>query len=189
MTGYYDYAPTHVLDRPLVLAGYFADQTRYLGFRLAALTGLPVNNLDRLIEHRTGKSIWDLVWSEGEARYRALETELLDRSLRERPCSIVTLGDGALIDEGNRRRVAEGAQLVVFDVDLPNFYWRLKASEVADNDFWHPLHAGPVQGFEQVRPFYQQRQPGFATADHHIELAGRDDARLFDALMELLAEP
>lgn len=188
MDGYYDYHPLHALDRPLVIAGYLADETRVVGFRLAALTGLPVNSLDRLVEHRAGKSVWDLIWNDGEPAYRRLESELLARSLRERPHGILALGDGALIDDDNLRQVRRAAHLVVLDLDLPNLYWRLKGSGEADKEFWHPLHAGPVERFEQIKPFYQRRQPGFASADHRVEMAGRGSAQTVERLIKLLGE-
>lgn len=188
MEGYYDHHPTHGLSRHLVVAGYLGDLNRTMAFRLGSMTGLPVQSLDRLIEHHAGKSVWDLIWSEGEERYRRLESEILSQTLGQRPFGILGLGDGALIDEANQRRVAETSDLVVLDLDLANFYWRLKASERADLDFWHPLHAGPLERFEQVKPYYQRRQPGFAAARHRITLPGRDTARILDELIELIDE-
>ena len=64
MDGYYDHHPTHGLERHLVVGGYLGDFNRTMAFRLGSMTGLPVQSLDRLIEHRAGKSVWDLIWSE-----------------------------------------------------------------------------------------------------------------------------
>jgi shikimate kinase len=188
MEGYYDYTPTAELHRHLVIAGYLGDETRRIGYQLASLTGLPVTDLDRKIEHHAGKSVWELIWSEGEGRYRELERRYLGRLLDERPWSILTLGDGALIDAENRRRVSAEADLVVLDLDVANVYWRLKATPAAAQEFWHPLHAGPLERFEQVRPFHQRREPGFAGADHRIAMLGRGGADVVELLLGLIPE-
>ena len=126
MEGYYDYHPTVHLERPLVLAGYLGEENRLLGLKLAALAGLPSTDLDRQIEHHAGRSIWDLVWNQGEASYRALERRYLVRLLRERPAGILSLGDGTLIDEDNRRLVEKEAHLVVLSRDLAHCFFSLK---------------------------------------------------------------
>lgn len=186
MDGYYDYHPLHQLDRHFVLGGYVGEETRVIGFQLAALTGLPVVDLDRHIEHQAGRSVWELIWTQGEDRYRQLEREHLRSLLAERPWSILTLGDGALIDEGNRLLVSTEATLTVLDLEFSTLYWRLKAHPRADKNFWHPLHQGPIERFEQIRPYYLERQPGFAAADHRIELRGRDRAKVVEELMAIL---
>ena len=186
MHGYYDPHPVVFLDRPLVVAGYFGDETRRIGYQLAALTGLGVTDLDRKIEHHAGKSTWELIWYDGERRYRRLERRYLARLLAERPMSIISLGDGALIDEENRRRVLAEARLVVLDLDLANCYWRFKSGPLADKEYWHPLYAGPVERFEQIRPFYELREPGFAEAHHRIEVRSKGRNEVVEELMRIV---
>lgn len=183
---YYDHYPLVVLDRHLVIAGYLGAETRRIGYQLAALTGLGVTDLDRKIEHHAGKSVWELIWNDGEPRYRQLEQKHLIRLLAEKPRGIITLGDGALIDEANRERVLAQACLVVLDLDLPNCYWRIQSTSLGEKDFWHPLHAGPVERFEQVRPFYELREPGFTQAHHRIELRGKSRGQVVEDLMTIL---
>ncbi len=186
MRDYYDPHPVTTLDRHLVIAGYLSDETRRIGYQLAALTGLGALDLDRKIEHHTGKSVWELIWYEGESRYRRLEKKYLGRLLAEKPRGILTLGDGALIDEASRRQVLEQACLVVLDLDLPNCYWRIKSTDLGEKDFWHPLHAGPVERFEQIRPFYEQRRPGFAQAHHRIEMPGKGRHEVVESRMKIV---
>ncbi len=193
MHDYYDPHALVTLDRHVVIAGYIGAETRQIGFQLAALTGLGVTDLDRKIEHHAGRSIQELIWTEGEWRYRQLERKHLTRLLAARPCSILSLGDGALIDRKNLRQVLEHALLVVLDLDLPNCFWRLKAhhgSQKGDQQIdWHPLYPGPVERFEQIRPFYEQRQPGFAEGHHHIELRGKGRGEVVQQLMRLIIDP
>lgn len=187
MSDYYDHHPLVTLDRHLAVAGYFGDETRQIGYQLAALTGLGVSDLDRTIEHHAGKSVWELIWTEGEERYRSLERDHLGRLLAARPLSILTLGDGTLIDEGNRRRVLDNAYLVALDLDLPNCYWRIKRGPLGQKEYWHPLYAGPIERFEQIRPFHELRRPGLAEAHHHIDLRGLKRNEVVGQLMQLVS--
>ncbi len=189
MHDYYDPSPLVVLEQHVVVAGYMSEETRRIGYQLAALTGLGVTDLDRKIEHHAGKSVWELIWNQGEPQYRQLEREYLGRLLAEKPKGIITLGDGALIDRDNRQRVLAESRLVVLDLDLPNCYWRIKSSSLGEKSFWHPLHAGPVERYEQIRPFYELREPGFAQAHHRIEMRGKGRKEAVDELMAIIGSP
>ncbi|MCG8462990.1 MAG: hypothetical protein MI919_42440 [Holophagales bacterium] len=173
-SGYYDYAPRVVLDRHVAITGLRSEETRTIGYRLAALVGVGATDLDRTIEHASGSSVWNLVWTKGEAEYRRLEKQALRRALRAEPPAIVIPGDGALIDAENRGWLAEQTHLIALDLDLANCYWRLAGTERAGMDFWHPLHTGPLVRFEQIRPFYEARRPGLDAARHRISMVGKD---------------
>lgn len=186
MDGYYDYGPTVALERPVTLVSYVRDETRSIGYRVASLLGLPYYDIDRTIEHETGTSVWNLIWRDGEERYRELERRHVEKALSEKPRGLIALGDGALVDPETRRRVLAEADLVLLDLDLPNLYWRLKAGPNASMDFWHPLHAGPLERLEQVRPFYDARRPALEEAPHKVELLGRDRGAVVDRVVELV---
>lgn len=188
MRDYYDPHPTVTLDSHLVLAGYFGPETRQVAFQLAAMTGLGVTDLDRKIEHHAGKSIEDLIWSEGEASYRRLERQYLESLLAERPNAILSLGDGALIDAANRSRVLEGARLIVLDLDLPNCFWRFKSGAIGSPEWSHPLHPGPIEHFEDLRPYHARRAPGFAEAHYRLEIRGKKRTAVVAMLMEIVEE-
>lgn len=186
MDGYYDYGPTVSLDRHVALTSFLPEETRMVAYRAAALLGLSAVDIDRNVEHQAGCSMWDLIWKRGESTYRKLEREHLQRSLAARPFSLISLGDGALIDEASRTEVNEFAHLVVLDVDLANCFWRLKGTDRSSTDYWHPLYPGPLERIEQVRPFYQHRRPGMDTAAHQVSLEGSSAHRAVDALVDLV---
>ena len=131
-------------------------------------------------------SVWNLIWSQTESRYRELERAQLQQALDSRPFGIVTLGDGTLMDVASRQRVLDTCHLVALELDLANCYWRLKTRPNADMDFWHPLHAGPLQRFEQVKPFHEARWPGMHEAPHQIPIRGLDKGAVVTTLRNLL---
>ena len=184
MDGYYDVAPRMSLEHPLAITGYIPSETRRIGYRLSALTGLGVTDLDRKVEHVAGQSIPRLLLEEGEDAYRRLEGEALRRLLNERPFGILTLGDGALLDTSSRQRVLQSTRLVILDLDLPNLYWRLSPGGDASEEPWHPLIPHPLERFEQLQPFHGPRAVSFAEARHRIPLRGL--AQAVDQLLKLL---
>lgn len=186
MSGYYDHHPVVSLGRHFVLGGYFVAETRQIAYQLAALTGLGVTDLDRTIEHYAGKSIGELIETDGEDRYRRLESFHLTRLLAASPWAIISLGDGTLLDDGNSRRVLEAATLVVLDRDLANCYWQVRREAANSVGPWHPLFPGPVERFEQIRPFHEPRRPGFLRAHHRFDVTGQKRARVVERLMELI---
>ncbi|RMH21633.1 MAG: hypothetical protein D6696_05370 [Acidobacteria bacterium] len=143
-------------------------------------------DLDRKVEHRAGKSVWELVIEDGAERYRRLEGEQLVRALRDRPFGILTLGDGALIDPAGRRRVLEESTLVVLDYDLAGCFWRLLTRPAPQHDWWHPLHREPLLGPEQLRPFVDARRRGLEAAPHRIRMRGRTLAAALAEVRALL---
>ncbi len=187
VSSYYDHHPLVQLERHLVLAGYVSSDTRKIGYQLAALTGLGVTDLERTVEHFAGMSVPKLMHTKGEAEYRRLEHRHLRRLLDAKPHAIITLGDGTLINPSNRQRVLDQAQLVVLDLDLPSCYWRLRQGATSDMDHWHPLYSEALERFEQVRPFHELRQPGFAEAHQRIDLGRHGRGAAVDQLIKLIA--
>ena len=67
----------------LVLIGFMGSGKTSVGLKLSYRLRIPVEDTDKLIERREGRSISDIFAAEGEAFFRRLETELL-RELLEK---------------------------------------------------------------------------------------------------------
>ena len=89
----------------IVLIGFLGVDQHGLGRDLAALSGLPLIEVDRWVEHAAGQSLVALVQTQGIEALRQLEDRFLAQALTTRPPGIVVLGDGALIKESNLRQV------------------------------------------------------------------------------------
>ena len=187
MDGYYDGHPLVTLTRHIALAGLVTADTARIGHQLASLTGLTLIDLDRQIEHEAGRSVWEVILEEGAASYRLFENQCLDRALADRPYGVLVLGDGTLLDDENRRLVADQTTLVALERDLPNCYWRLQTIQQEQNrTAWHPMFPDPLTSLDQVRPFFQQRQPTLGVAHHALPMAGQSVGETVQRLMELL---
>jgi shikimate kinase len=189
MPDYYDPHPLLTLERHVALVGLVAADTQRIGHQLAALTGLTLIDLERRVEHEAGRSVWEIVFHDGPRRFRELERRCLAQALFEKPGAVLVLGDGTLLDEASRQSVAAATRLVALQRDLPNCYWRLQTLQRRRaQTCWHPFFPELLQSIDQVRPFYQERQPTLAAARHAVQLAGRPTYEVVRQLMELIAQ-
>ena len=164
MSNYYEHGPLVLLQRPVVLIGFLGVDQHGLGRDLAALSGLPLIEVDRWIEHEAGQSLISLVQTQGVETLRQLEDRFLAQALTTRPSGIVVLGDGALLKETNLRQVLDKATLVYLKLSLASTYWKLRHQAVGS----HPLLLQPPESTEELRPLLAERQVGFDQA--HVTL-------------------
>ena len=149
---YYDYHPTVALSRCVVLGGTPSAAYREVGHDLAALTGLPLIDLDRLLEHQVGASLWDFLQREGEDKLRRLENELFAKSLETSPCALIIAGGGVLVQESNRRLIKGRAALAYLSLPPTAAYWELRREFAERGPRLYPHVPYPLLAFEQLRP-------------------------------------
>ena len=118
--GYYGDHPSDVdegpdlpaLDRPLLLIGPPGAGVGSVAAALCSLTGWPLADLDRRVEHDAGRSLAALLRAEGPRMLRAREAAALARALQERPPAVIAAGPLAFEHLDSRRQAAAGAQIV-----------------------------------------------------------------------------
>ena len=164
LSNYYEPGPLVLLQRPVALIGFLGVDQHGLGRDLAALSGLPLIEVDRWIEHEAGQSLVALVQTQGIEALRQLEDRFLAQALAARPPGIVVLGDGALLKGANLRQVLAEATLVYLKLSLASTYWKLRHQSLGA----HPLLLQPPESTAQLRPLLAERQGGFDQA--HVTL-------------------
>ena len=166
LSNYYEHGPLVLLQRPVALIGFLGVDQHGLGRDLAALSGLPLIEVDRWVEHEAGQSLVSLVQTQGIEALRQLEDRFLAQALTTRPSGIVVLGDGALIKRGNLQQVLDKATLVYLKLSLASTYWKLRHQAVRP----HPLLLQPPESTEELRPLLAERQGGFDQAHVTLDL-------------------
>ncbi len=164
-SGYYDYHPTVALSRSVVLGGTPSAAYREVGHDLAALTGLPLIDLDRWLEHQVGQSLWDFLQREGEDKLRYMETELLVKSLSNSPCGLIIAGEGVLAQAANRRLIKERAALAYLSLPPTAAYWELRRQIGEGGPRLHPNVPYPLVQFAQLRPLLDALEEAKKGAD------------------------
>ena len=98
-----------------------------IGKILAKNLGLPLIDLDHVIEANAGMSIPQIMEEQGEPAFRDLETAAL-KDLAKESESIVALGGGALLRDENRTFAEGHGKIVLLMADVETLFQRLSES-------------------------------------------------------------
>ena len=136
--------------------------------RLAAnLLGWQFFDTDEMIAAQMGQPAGQVLSTAGEARFRQLESEALQRASRSEAAVIAT-GGGAVIAEANRRLMRERGLVIYLHTSVEIAWQRLceqmRGSEAADV---RPLLAGD-DGQSKLHALYQTRQTWYEEAMLHL---------------------
>ncbi|MEL7155566.1 MAG: bifunctional shikimate kinase/3-dehydroquinate synthase [Actinomycetota bacterium] len=103
--------------RPVVLIGLPASGKSTVGKLAARQLDRPFVDLDERIEERTGRTIPDLFATDGEARFRTLETEALREALADDTPEplVIAAGGGVVTTEANRTMLIGGPLTIWLD--------------------------------------------------------------------------
>jgi shikimate kinase len=162
-------------DRPLILTGFMGSGKSSVGQLLAQRLCRPFIDLDGMIVASTGKSVNNIFAEDGETAFRALESDCLERVLKEKE-TIIATGGGAVLAENNRLLMKKHGVTVNLTVSLQQVLKRLE--EVADR----PLFAGQGNP-EGVRKLLEERERFYAEADIRIDTNGKS---VEDVAVEIL---
>ncbi len=131
----------------------------YTGKQLAERLSYDFQDLDDAIEAKAGKTIREIFADEGEAHFRQLERQCLQK-LGEQPQLVVATGGGAPCFFDNMELMNAAGLTIFLDTSVETLVQRLKP-EIAHR----PLLAGKsdaelqefiTQKLSERRPFYEQ---------------------------------
>jgi len=128
-----------------------------VGTALARLLGVEFCDSDDEIVRAADRSIAEIFERDGEAFFRARESEVIARLLRGRPC-VLSTGGGAFLAEANRRLIHDVGVSVWLRADLELLWQRVRHKTT------RPLLRTPNPR-ETLRTLYEARLPFYAEAD------------------------
>lgn len=107
------------LTRTVVMVGMMGSGKTAIGTALARRLAVPFLDSDHEIELAADRTVAEIFSRDGEAFFRAKETQVIERLL-EGPCGVLSTGGGAFLKEENREIIArKGVSLCLkADVDL-----------------------------------------------------------------------
>ena len=109
----------------LVLVGPMGAGKTSIGRRLADRMGLPFTDMDAAIEAHAGTKVATIFEVEGEAGFRARESEMLAELLNARTSSVIASGGGVVLADDNRRLLRERAFVVRLEISVDGQLERL----------------------------------------------------------------
>lgn len=110
----------------IILIGFMGSGKTTLGVRLSYRLKMPVEDTDKLIEQREGKSISDIFKEDGEEYFRKKETELLGEISTRKYSRIISVGGGTPVREENRPLLKKCGIVVYLKIKPETVYERLK---------------------------------------------------------------
>lgn len=133
---------------------------------------------DRLVERRSGHSVTELFETEGEARFRELETAALE-TLRADRSLLVSCGGGIVETPRNIDLMHEMGFCVYLDGDIDDSLRQIRRSDTRP-DFRSAEHAARL--LVHRRPLYRR------AADLTVDIRGRSFKEVSYTVADLLLE-
>jgi len=143
----------------VVLIGFMGSGKSTIGIRLSYQLRYVLEDTDKLIEARAGKSVSDIFAREGEAAFRQMETELLEKLAEKRGQRIYSVGGGTPVRAVNRPLLKKLGTVVYLRTRPETVYERLKG------DTTRPLLQGE-DPLGKIRRLMAEREEAYIeTAD------------------------
>jgi shikimate kinase len=163
-----------------VLIGMMGAGKTTLGRRLARRLSRPFIDSDQQIEMQTGRTVREIFESDGEAAFRALETEALADALSTPSPSVVAAAGGTVLRDVNRDRMREHGTVIWLRADPSELAERVR------NGTHRPLLAeDPAATLHRLDA--ERGDLYRDVADHIVETSGRAPDDIVDELCALLA--
>lgn len=150
----------------VVLVGMMASGKSTVGRIVAERLGRAYVDSDEQVEARTGRTVREIFESDGEAAYRALETEALVEALDRDVPVVVAAAGGTVLDPENRARMRAAGTVVWLDAEP-----EVLAGRVRRGDHRPLLGDDPVAA---MRRLHAERLPLYReVADHVVDVTRR----------------
>nr|WP_220494826.1 shikimate kinase [Paracoccus sp. MC1854] len=157
---------TKAVKRSIVLIGMMGAGKSAVGAELGRRLGVPVLDTDTEIERAAAAAIPEIFARDGEAFFRARESEVLARVLRGPP-GIVSTGGGAFLRPENREIISAAGVSVWLDPKLSTLWRRVRQKPTR-----------PLLQTEDPRGTLErllaERAPVYALADITVAVQDRD---------------
>ena len=152
-----------------------------LGASLAKELGVPFVELDKVIEADTGMPISEIFSLYGQAGYRRIEKQTLERVLRDHTEGVISVGGGMV----SRQDTYDYLLSNCFTVWVKAQPEEHMARVIAQGDM-RPM-AGNDEAMEDLRRILEAREPLYSRADEIIDTSGESVDASFNRLRQLVS--
>jgi shikimate kinase len=147
-------------DRRIALTGFMGVGKSSVARHLSGILKCGRIDLDAFIEKSEGRSIANILNDDGEAAYRSIETENLERVLSETDSRILSLGGGTWTLEHNRELINRYGVVTVWLESTFDHCWQ----NISKSRKERPL----AKNKEAARRLFDERQALYCLAEWHF---------------------
>lgn len=158
----------------IILIGFMGSGKTSIGVQLAKRLGYTFQDTDLLIEKKCNKTIRNIFSEEGENYFRRLETQVITDLCGELNHTVLSVGGGLPITEGNSEILRRLGQVIFLKVSKETIKKRLKG------DTTRPLLAGQ-DAEKKVEELLQYREPIYEATAHYTVVT---DDKSFECIMD-----
>lgn len=168
------------MKKNIILIGFMGSGKTTLGLKLSYRMKMPVEDTDKLIEQREGKTISDIFKDEGEEYFRNKETELLEEISARSYARIISAGGGTPVKPQNRKLLKRCGTVVYLRAKPETVYERLK------NDTTRPLLACD-DPLSRIRQLLDSRSAAYEeSADIIVDVDDKTNDEILKAIINYL---
>lgn len=163
--------------------GYRGCGKSTIGRLISDRSGIELIDTDHLITLRAKKSIRDIFESEGEARFRDLESEVLEDAARWPGDRVLSTGGGIVLRGSNRSLLRLAGDVRVYlQADARTLFYRIESdpSTVETRPALTPL-GGSI---DEIQAMLQRRDPLYREVATHVLDARLDRNELVEAILK-----
>ena len=167
------------MSRHVVLIGMMGAGKTTVGARLARAMDRPFVDSDVEVETRTCRTVREIFETDGEAAYRALESEVLAEALASEEPSVIAAAGGTILDPSNRRRMQEFGTVVFLDAEPSDLVGRVGGQD--HRPLLRDDPAGTLREMDRVRRHLYEE-----TADLVVDAATRGPDYVVSEILKLV---
>jgi shikimate kinase len=168
-------------DAHLLLVGMMGAGKTTVGRLVAERLHRPYRDSDAMVEEATGRTVPELFASDGEAAFRAAESDALRRAVVPPP-AVISVAGGAVLDPANRVLLAESGTVVWLRAEPSTL-----AGRVGDGGGRPLLAPDPTAALAELdavrRPLYAE------VADAVVDVDGLEAAQVAEVVLLVAAVP
>jgi shikimate kinase len=167
--------------KKIVITGFMGSGKTNFANALSQRLKCEMLDLDWAIKNREGRTAADIIQQDGEAAFRAIETEALRDALEQSAARVIALGGGTWTIERNRELIAHHNCLTVWlDTPFELCWQRISAA----GDGIRPL----APDVATARSLFESRRAGYGLAKLQVQIAADTDVdKAVDQIESLLA--
>src|SRR5574341_845463 len=173
--------PARMMTEPkrnIILTGFMATGKSSVGKALAARLGYEFVDLDTLIEAEAGMPIAQIFATQGEERFRTMESRMVEEAARRAACVIAT-GGGAIVSPQNLEALKRSGIIIALTAKPETILARVGSGED------RPMLWG-AEPLDRIRLLLAERAAAYAKADLTVDSTEQSVEQVVDHILSAL---